>query len=295
MSSSKILESAYIHPKAEIGRDVAIGPNCCVGAGAVLGDGCRLHNNVTIGPRTVCGRDNQFFPASVIGMPPQDLKYHGGETRVEIGDDNTFREHVTVHAGTELAGGVTRIDNHNRFLVGTHIAHDVTIGNDCILSNGVQLAGHVHLEDKVTMGGIIGVHHFTTIGTLAYVGGLTRIVADVPPYMIVEGNPSRVRGFNETGMKRWGFSEGQVKSVREAYRLLFGSRAEEYGPSLLDRLDQLEARPDLNGEVRYLCRSIRRSLRDGIYGRRLERARQDTEDDRLDYYGNESTREGNAQ
>lgn len=294
MSSSKIHESARVDPKAEIGRGVTIGPNCCVGGGAVLDDGCRLHNSVTIGPRTLCGPGNEFFPGAVIGMPPQDLKYKGGDTRVEIGEDNTFREHVTVHAGTEIAAGVTRIGDHNRFLVGTHIAHDVTIGNNCILSNHVQLAGHVHLEDMVTMGGIIGVHHFTTIGTLCYIGGLTRIVADVPPYMIVEGNPSRVRGFNETGMRRWSFTDEQVKRVREAYRVLFGPRADEFAPSMLERLDKLDARPDVNGEVRYLCQSVRRSLRDGVYGRWLERSRQDTDEDRQDYYGNEATSEGKA-
>jgi UDP-N-acetylglucosamine acyltransferase len=225
----------------------------------------------------------------VIGVPPQDLKYHGGETRVEIGDGNSFRENVTVHAGTEVGGGTTRIGDHNRFLVGVHIAHDTAIGNDCILSNYVQLAGHVHLEDRVTMGGLIGVHHFTTIGTVAYIGGLTRIVADVPPYMIIEGNPSRVRGFNETGMRRWGFGDSQIKSIREAYRMLFGPRADQFGPSMLDRLDRLEARFDMNGEVRHLCESVRSSLKDGVYGRRLERIRQDSDADRQAFYGNSSS------
>lgn len=284
MSLSNVSELAYVDPAATIGRDVTIGPSCYVGGGVVLGDGCHLHNNVTVTGRTVCGSENVFFPGAVIGTEPQDLKYKGGQTRVEIGDNNVFREHVTVHAGTEVGGGVTRIGSHNRFLASAHIAHDVVIGNDCILANCVQLAGHVHVEDRVTMGGIIGVHHFTTIGTLAYVGGLTRIVADVPPYMIVEGNPSRVRGFNETGLRRWGFDGQQVKSVREAYRLLFSPRAEERCPSMLDRLAQLEARPDLNGEVRYLCESIRRSLHDGVYGRWRESDRQDSDGDRQAYY-----------
>jgi len=280
-------ESAHIDSRARIGRNVSIGPNCCVGAGVVLGDECVLHNNVTITGHTVCGRGNVFFPGVVVGEPPQDLKYKGGDTRVEIGDDNILRENVTVHAGTEIGRGVTRIGSHNRFLVGVHIAHDIVIEDDCILSNCVQLAGHVHVESKVTMGGLIGVHHFTTIGTLAYVGGLTRIVADVAPYVIVEGNPSRVRGFNETGMRRWGFSEGQIKGVREAYRVLFGPRAEEYGSSMMDRLTLLEERPDVNGEVRHLCESIRRSLRDGVYGRQLERNRHDSDADRRAFYGHQ--------
>lgn len=284
MSSSRIHDLAYVDPQAEIGSQVSIGPHCFVGPGVTLGDNCVLHNNVTVTGRTTCGRDNVFFPGSAVGVSPQDLKYKGQETRVEVGDDNVFREQVTVHAGTEVGGALTRIGSHNRFLVGVHVAHDNRIGNHCILANYVQLAGHVHLEDRVTMGGLIGVHHFTTIGTLSYIGGLTRIVADVPPYMIVEGNPSRVRGFNKTGMERWGFTPEQVRSVREAYRALFTDAGDRKGASMLDRLDAVESRADLNGEVRHLCASIRRSLNDGVYGRYLERARQDSDADRRDFY-----------
>ncbi|NLX12561.1 MAG: acyl-ACP--UDP-N-acetylglucosamine O-acyltransferase [Phycisphaerales bacterium] len=284
---SQIHPSAYVDSKAEIGRNVVIGPHCYVGAGAVLGDDCLLHNNVTIADRTICGRANVFFPQTVVGVAPQDLKYRGEPTRLEMGDDNVFRENVTVHAGTEVAGGLTRIGSHNRFLVGVHIAHDAVIGNDCILSNYVQLAGHVCLEDKVTMSALIGVHHFTTIGTLAYVGGLTRIVADVPPFMIVEGNPSRVRGYNETGLRRWGYADVQIRSVREAYRMLFSSRAESFGSSMLERIASLESRPEVNGEVRYLCESVRRSLHEGVFGRQLESHRRDTEADRRTFYRRE--------
>jgi UDP-N-acetylglucosamine acyltransferase len=284
--------SATVDPKATLGANVTVGPNCFVGPNVVLGDDCVLHNNVTVTGHTVCGRQNEFFAGAVIGAPPQDLKYKGGLTRVEIGDDNVFRELVTVHAGTEVAGGVTYIGSHNRFLVGVHIAHDGRIGNSCILSNYVQLAGHVCLEDRVTMGGIIGVHHFTTIGTLAYIGGLSRIVNDVPPFMIVEGNPARVRGFNETGMKRWGFSEDRIRGIRDAYRMLFGPKAQTFGVSMLDRLSALESQAEHNGEVRYLCESIRRSVRDGVFGRWLERERKDTQADRQAYYGEDKQMEG---
>lgn len=279
-----IHESAYVDPKAELGRDVSVGPNSYVGAGVVLGDGCVVHNNATVTGHTICGKNNEFFPGGVIGAAPQDLKFKGGATRVEIGDDNVFRELVTVHAGTEVGGGVTRIGSRNRFLVGAHIAHDSTVGNECILSNCVQLAGHVHLEDRVTMGGIIGVHHFTTIGTLAFIGGLTRIVADVPPYMIVEGNPSRVRGFNETGMRRWGYDEEQIKGVREAYRVLFSQRPGQKKVPMVTRLAELESRQDLNGEVRHLCEFIHQSIDEGIRGRLLESKRRDADEDRQDFY-----------
>jgi len=284
MSTAKIHPTACVDPKAQLGPDVTIGAHSTIGPDVVLGAGCVVHNNVSIRGVTRCGDRNEFFPGCVIGESPQDIKYRGEPTRLEIGHDNVFRELVTVHVGTEVAGGVTRIGSHNLFLVGVHLAHDVQIGDACILSNYVQLAGHVRLYDRVTIGGLVGIHHFTTVGTLAYIGGLSRIVADIPPYMIVEGNPSRVRGFNETGMRRWGFSEEQILAIREAYRMLFSPRAESSGLSMLERLDRLQQRPDINGEVQHLCESIRRSLRDGVFGRHLESLRQDTDTDRERFY-----------
>lgn len=284
-----IHSSAYVDSTAELGSGVIVGPNCYVGPKVVLGDNCVLRNNATIGGWTICGQGNVFYAGAVIGEDPQDLKFKGQPTRLEIGDDNVFRECVTANRGTEVAGGLTKIGSHNRFMAYCHIAHDAVIGDGCILSNAVQLAGHVHLEDHVTMGGIIGVHHFTTIGRLAYIGGLTRIVADVPPFMIVEGNPCRVRSFNEKGMRRWGHSDDQIMSVREAYRFLFGSKGEQYGRSLLDRLSAFEERESMTDEVRYLCKSIRNSLDHGIYGRQLERLRQDTDADRKAFYNMQDT------
>lgn len=291
---SRIHPQAYVDPSAELADDVIVGPHCYVGAKVVLGEGCVLRNNATVAGGAICGRHNIFFAGSVVGEDPQDLKYRGGETRLVIGDDNIFRECVTVNRGTEVAGGVTKIGSHNRFMAYVHVAHDAVVGNHCILSNTVQLAGHVKLEDHVTMGGLIGVHHFTTLGKMSYVGGLTRIVADVPPYMIVEGNPGQVRGFNEVGMRRWGMDDAGVKAVREAYRMLFGGKARDHGSSLAERLAVLDKREDLNGEVRYLCDSIRRSLHEGIYGRQLEKMRRDTDADRRSYYG-EVASDGNEQ
>lgn len=281
--------SAYVDPTAELGAGVVVGPHCYIGPKVILGDDCVLRNNATIGAHTICGKANVFYAGSVIGEDPQDLKYKGQPTRLEMGDDNVFRECVTANRGTEVAGGLTRIGSHNRFMAYCHIAHDATVGNGCILSNGVQLAGHVHLEDHVTMGGLIGIHHFTTIGRLAYIGGLTRIVADVPPFMIVEGNPCRVRGFNEKGMKRWGYSEEQIAGVREAYRILFGAKGARHGRSMLDRLAELEQRASVTDEVRLLCASMRNSLDHGVYGRRLERLRQDTDSDRKAFYSKDMT------
>lgn len=279
--------NAYIDPKAVLGRNVSVGPFSYVGAGVVLGDDCMLYNNATVTGNTVCGNANVFFPGSVIGVAPQDLKYKGGPTCLQIGDDNVFREYVTAHTGTEVGGGVTRIGSHNRFLVGVHLAHDVTVGDDCIVSNYTQIAGHSRLEDKVTMGGMIGIHHFVTIGTLAYVGAMARVGTDVPPFMIVEGDPAEVRGFNKKGMQRWGYDDAQIRAVQEAWKVLFSGKAKEYGGSMLERLSALEGRPELNGEVRHLCTSMRHTLVDGVYGRYLEAHRQDTDEDRKAYYGGE--------
>ncbi len=277
--------SAYIDPTAELGKNVTVGPHCYVGPHVVLGDDCELRNNATIGSRTTCGRQNVFYAGCVVGEDPQDLKYKGQPTRLEIGEDNVFRECVSVNRGTEVADGLTRIGSHNRFMAYVHIAHDAVVGDGCILSNCVQLAGHVHLEDHVTMGGIIGVHHFTTIGKMAYVGGMTRITADVPPFMSISGDPSRIRGFNETGMRRWGYGEEQIRSIREAYKMLYGKKADSYGASIQERIAALESRGELTGEAREVCRSIRDSLDHGIYGRKLERMRRDTDADRRGYYG----------
>ena len=279
--------SACIDPGAVLGRNVSVGPFSYIGAGAVLGDDCELHHNVTVTGNTVCGKGNVFFPSAVVGAVPQDIKYKGGPTRLEIGDNNVFREHVTVHTGTEVGGGVTRIGSHNRFLVGVHIAHDVSIGNDCILSNYTQIAGHARLEDRVTIGGMSGVHHFATVGTLTYVAGMSRVGTDAPPFMIIEGSPAEVRGFNKKGMQRWGYSEEQIQAIQEAWKILFSARGKEHGESLLERLGVVEGRPELNGEVRHLCAFMRRTLVDGVFGRYLESRRKDTDADRRAYYGGE--------
>ncbi len=279
-----------IHPtsvvdrNARLGEDVVIGPNCFVGPRVVLGDRCRLHNNVTITGSTTIGCENEFFPNVVIGCTPQDLKYRGGDTQVIIGSGNVFRENVTVNAGTELGGGVTRVGDHNRFLVGVHLGHDVQVGSDCIISNYVQLAGHSSIEDRVTMGGMIGIHNFVTIGRYAYVAGFVRITVDVPPYMITGGEPARVRGVNTVGMSRWQFDAERIERLREAFKLLFSRRALRGGGSLLEKVAALESNGAMNDDLRYLCEFLRRSTCDGVYGRYRESLRTDTAEDRGRFY-----------
>ena len=286
---TNIHPTACVEPKAQLGHGVEIGPHCYIGPDAVIGDHCRVHHNVTVVGRTTLGQGNELFPGVVLGTPPQDLKYRGELTSLIIGNDNVFREHVTAHPGTAIAGGETRIGNHNRFMVGAHLAHDVTVGSGCILANSVQIAGHVHLEDCVTMGGMVGVHHFCTVGRLSYTAGLTRVTVDIPPFMIFGGDPGHVRGVNATGMERWGFDEESVQYMRHAYKELFSRRAVSVGDSLAEKLDRIENGQAIDTNVKMLIDFVRRSLVNGVYGRYRESQRSDSDEDRSTFY--ESVRE----
>ena len=180
-----------------------------------------LANSVTINGLTTIGEDNEIGPGTSLGGNPQDLKYKGEPTRLEIGDRNIIRECVTVSRGTAQGGGVTRIGNDNFLMATCHIAHDCHVHNHTIIPNGVLLAGHVEVEDRVIFGGLVGIQHFTTIGKYAFVGGLTRVVHDVPPFMLLEGHPSRVRTINRVGLERNGFSPEAIRALKKAHRLIF--------------------------------------------------------------------------
>ena len=267
--------TAIIEEGAQLGKNVRVGPHCYIGPHVVLGDGCELKNSVTLVGRTTVGPDCRFFTNCVIGEIPQDLKFKGGETELTIGEDNHFRESVTVHAGTELGGGVTRIGNHNRFLVGVHLAHDARIGNHVVMSNNVQIAGHVHIEDFVTMGGMAGVHHFATVGRNAMLGGLSRVITDAPPYMVSKGYDSTVRGVNVESMKRCGLSPDDIEAVSRAYKMLYAKSSNREAP-FIQRLEELRSRNGHNTHVQYLCQFIERTLAVGKRGRYLESLRSDT-------------------
>src|SRR3954471_535939 len=201
----KISPQAVVDPKAEIADDVEIGPFCVVGPDVKIGPGCRLLNSVTMVGITTVGKDNIFFPNSVIGTAPQDKKYKGAPTRLEIGNGNAFREAVTIHTGTEKGGGVTRIGDNNLYMVNVHVGHDCQFGSNCVLANNVMIAGHVVCGDNVSMMGVAGVHHFVTIGDFAYIGGAARIHHDVPPFVKIDGS-DQVRGLNSVGLQRAGYS-----------------------------------------------------------------------------------------
>jgi UDP-N-acetylglucosamine acyltransferase len=272
----EIHPTAIVHPGARLGRNVDVGAYSVIGPNVTLGDGCRVHHHVTIEGHTTLGAGCEVFPGAVLGMPPQDLKYKGELTRLEIGDANIFRETVTVHPGTAGGGFVTRIGSHNLFCVGSHIAHDCTIGDYCVLSNSVHLAGHVKVEDYVWFGGICGVHHFVSIGKHAMIGGLTRVATDVPPFMVYVAarTQPQVRMVNGVGLKRRGFSEAQIAALKIAYMRLFSRRARASGKPILESLEELLRERPLDENVEYLCRFVLRSLAHGRQGRYLESLRQ---------------------
>jgi len=280
---------AVVDPQARIGRGVRIGPFCHVGPDVELGDGCILHGQVTLLGPARFGEHNEFFPQCTLGAPPQDLKYKGGPTRLIVGRRNVFRECVTIHRGTEvdrLSGGATRIGDHNLFMVGVHVAHDADLGNHIILANQVQLAGHVRIEDCVTVGGVSAMHHFVTVGRAAYIAGMTRITHDVPPYLKVEGYDQEVRAVNVTGMQRWRIPPESIAAVKAAFRLLYARQRDRSPGRTSSALREIEGNGLMRDEhVRYLVEFLQRKLEIGVYGRVREHRRSDTNEDRLGFYG----------
>ncbi len=218
--ANEIHSTAIVDPGAELGDGIVIGPYCVIGAGVKLGDGCRLHNHVTLAGPSEIGAENEFFPYASIGQRTQDLKYAGEPTWLRIGDGNTFREFCTVNRGT-APDSWTIIGSHGNFLAYSHIAHDCIVGDHVIFSNNGTLAGHVTVGDHAIMGGLTAVHQFCRIGAHAITGGCSKIVQDVPPFMIADGNPAEVRAINSVGLSRRGFSEDTVARIKKAHRILY--------------------------------------------------------------------------
>lgn len=215
---------AIVDPAAEIADDVTIGPFCLIGPNVKIGAGTRIANNVSMHGFVTIGQRNELFPNVVVGAEPQDLSYDGSPTQVVIGHQNQFREGVTVNRATTKEDGFTRIGDRNYFMANSHVAHDCVVGDHVILANGVLLGGHTHVHNRAIISGNVGVHHYVTVGAYAFVGGLSRIVHDVPPYMLVDGNPSVVRCVNIVGLKRQGFTTEEIASLGEAHRLIYRAR-----------------------------------------------------------------------
>src|SRR3954467_12892680 len=223
MSEVQVHATAIVDAKAEIGPGTVIGPYCIVEAGVVLGADCWLQHHVTVSGPTVAGARNKFYAYGSIGQQTQDLKYQGEPTYLEIGDENTFREFVTVNRST-TSEGKTRIGHRGNYLAYSHIGHDCTVGDAVVFSNNGTLAGHVQVGDHAIMGGLTAVHQFCRIGRYAITGGCSKIVQDVPPFMIADGNPATIRGVNLVGMERKGVAPETVKLIKEAFRIIYRSK-----------------------------------------------------------------------
>ncbi len=247
--------TAVIAPQAQIGVDCEIGPFCVIGPHVVLGDGCRLYSHVVIDGHTTLGKGNEVFPFASLGLKTQDLKWKGGTTRTRIGDNNTFREYVTIHSATG-DGEVTVVGSRNHILAYCHIAHNVTLGDGVIMSNVATLAGHVVVEDYAVVGGLAAVHQFCRIGTMSIIGGCSKVVQDVPPFMLVDGNPAETRTINKVGMERNGVSDAAQAAIKQAYRILFRD-----GLTVSNALARIEADLPPLPEVQHLARFIRSSER----------------------------------
>ncbi len=263
---SNIHPTAIIDGTATIADDAIIGPYCVVGPNVRIGSQTRLINHVTIQKDTVIGDGNQLYPYCVIGGDPQDKKFNGETTTLEIGDRNQIREHVTIHRGTENGGGVTLVGNDNLLMVASHVAHDCILGNDLVIANQVMLAGHITVEDCATIGGGAGINQFARIGRCSYVGGLARITRDVPPYMIVEGTPAEVRAVNIVAMLRRGYPEVQIDAMKEAHRRLF----KENGGPLAQKMVELLAELGEHDPIQMLCDALVASAA-GKHGRSNEK------------------------
>ncbi len=255
--------TAIVHPQARLHPSVRVGPYAVIGAAVTIDEDTTIGPHVVIEGRTHIGRRNRIFPGAAIGLEPQDLKYAGADSCVLIGDDNLIREFVTINRATG-DGEETRLGNGNLLMAYVHVAHNCIIENRVVIANAVALAGHVHLESKVTIGGVLGIHQFVRIGRLAMVGGMSRVDRDVPPFMLVEGNPCRVRALNQVGLKRAGIAELEggktFATLKKAFRILYRS-----GLPLSQALEELELLPD-SEQLQHLQQFLTASMQPGRRG-----------------------------
>jgi UDP-N-acetylglucosamine acyltransferase len=245
--------TAIVADGAQIAEDAIIGPYCSVSSQAVIGSRTELISHVVIEGNTRLGEGNRVSPFAVLGGRTQDLKFKGGNPGVIIGDNNTIREYVTVNAATN-DGDFTTVGSNCLIMAYSHIAHCCSIGNHVIIANACQIAGHVTIEDMATIEGIVGIVQFLRIGTMAFVGGMSKISKDLPPYMIAHGDPLEVRGFNRIGMERRGVDEAGRKSIKEAYRILYRQDAPD-----AQALDKIEAEVEQTPQIRHLLEFCRAS------------------------------------
>ena len=251
----EIHASAVVHPDARLGHNVVIGPHAVIGPDVVIGPETQVGSSVLIEGRTKIGRNNRIFHGAAIGSEPQDLKFEGETSYVEIGDNNNIREYVTIHLATGQ-NEKTRVGNGNLLMAYVHIAHNCVLHNNAILSNAVNLAGHVEVEDWAIIGGMTPVHQFVRIGAHAFIGGHSRLAQDVPPFIRVAGNPVEVAGLNSVGLKRRGFTDEALLNLKKAYRLLYRS-----GHNVSQAMERMALECRLDQNLEDLMAFIRRSER----------------------------------
>jgi UDP-N-acetylglucosamine acyltransferase len=251
--------SAVIHPDAQIHPTVEVGPYATIAAQVKVGPGTKIGAHVVLDGQTEIGAANRIYPGAAIGLEPQDLKYDGAPSLTKIGDGNTIREYVTINRATG-EGEVTAIGNDNLLMAYVHVAHNCRIADRVVIANNVALAGHVQIEDRAVLGGVLGIHQFVHIGRLAMIGGMSRVDRDVPPYMLVEGNPCRVRSLNLVGLKRAALTREDHQLLKKAFRILYRS-----GETLQHALEQLDLLPE-NEYVAHLQRFLVASLGEGRRG-----------------------------
>ena len=252
---SEVHSTAVIEEGAQIGGGCHIGPYCVIGPNVTLGQGCTLHSHIVIDGHTELGEANTIYPFASIGLQSQDLKHSGGATHTRIGNHNTFREYVTIHSATD-AGEVTVIGSHNNLLAYTHVAHDCQLGDHIVMSNVATLAGHVTVEDRAIIGGIAAVHQFCRIGTMSFIGGCSKVVQDIPPYMMADGNPATTRALNKEGLKRNEVSAESQAALKQAHRILFRENL-----TSTKGVDKTRAEGPASDEIKHLLTFIESSQR----------------------------------
>ncbi len=252
---SEVHSTAVIEEGAQIGEDCHIGPYCIIGKNVTLGKSCSLHSHIVIDGHTEIGDENVFHPFASIGLKTQDLKWKGGTAWTRIGHHNTIREYVTIHSGTD-EGDATVIGSHNNLLAYAHVAHDCQLGDHVVMSNVATLAGHVTVEDCAIIGGLAAVHQFCRIGTMSIIGGCSKVVQDVPPYMMADGNPAATRALNKEGLKRNEVAEETQAALKQAHRILFRKNL-----TVTNALEKAKAEVPPSPELEHLLDFIQSSER----------------------------------
>jgi UDP-N-acetylglucosamine acyltransferase len=247
--------TAIVSKKAKLASDVQVGPYSIIGDNVAVGAGTKIYANCLIEGNTAIGRDCEIFTGAVIGSRPQDLKYSGENSFLEIGDNNIIREYSTFNPGTQ-EGGKTIVGNDNLFMAYSHIAHDCIIGNNCIIANNGTLAGHVTIEDKAVVGGLVAIHQFVRVGMLSIIGGCSKVVQDIPPYSTCDGHPALVYGLNLVGLRRNGIAKDSIAQLNRAFKILFNE-----GLTVKHALEKIVKEIQSNHEVSYLLNFIKNSQR----------------------------------